>query len=251
MSLVGKYRWLQTWIGLRLLKSGLRYRGEEDGALSTADLPADVSIVNRIDFILSFCKGKNILHIGFADYPFTKESVINKSLLHLELKRVAGSVIGFDNDINAVSEYVSLTNDKEVITGDLLQLPLSDSLPDNVEVVLLGEVLEHLPFPQKAVDNIYVSFPEGTIILVTVPNYTSLNAVAGSLYRKELVHPDHYYHFSPYTLLKIFSKEKFDLQKLFFGMYYQPGTQINAVLKSNPFMGDCIIAIFAIKKKKG
>ncbi len=50
-----------------------------------------VKIFNRVDFILDYCKGKNVLHVGFSDHPFTVKKIEDKTLLHLSLKQAAGN----------------------------------------------------------------------------------------------------------------------------------------------------------------
>lgn len=247
MSFIGKYRWFQNFLGLSLLKKGLHYRVRSNFELSLKDLPAGVRMVNRVDFILDYCRDKSVLHIGFADHPFTAERIKDGSLLHIQLKHVADPVMGFDNDQEAINEYTSLTGDTKAIVGDLMKLESLD-LNDTFDIILLGEVLEHLRDPHKAIENLYNTLPGKTIFLVSVPNYTSLDSLGGSLHQKESIHPDHYWYFSSYTLLKLFPSAKFDLLELVFGMYYQKGKDINFVLRQFPFMGDCIIGVFKSKK---
>jgi SAM-dependent methyltransferase len=249
MSILSKSRWLFTYAGFLFLKRGLSRRAMEDIQLSRHTFPSGVRMVNRIDYVLDYCTGKKVLHVGFADHPDTAERVKNNKMLHLHLRKVCKFLYGFDNHPSAVRVYTELTEDKNTVCADLMQKPLD--LPDDkdFEVILLGEVIEHLENPYQAIENLFESLPSGTIFMVTVPNYTSLDSIAGSVYQKESVHPDHHWYFSCYTLLKLFPPEKFDLQELLFGMYFQQGKLINAVLKRYPFMGDCIIGIFKSKKQ--
>ncbi len=108
--------------------------------------------------------------------------------------------------------------------------------------------MEHLKCPGDAIDILHKAFTNGTQVLVTVPNYMAIDNMAASFNKTETIHPDHYWYFSPYTLCKLFDKDKFELHQLNFGMYYQRNTKLNMVMKSFPFNGDCIIAVFSIKK---
>lgn len=246
---MSKINWAMTWLGTALLKKGLGHRLHGEGAkwLQQGGL-AGVSIYNRVDFILDYCKGKNITHAGFTDHPFMEERIANGSLLHLQLKQVAGSLSGIDIAQPAIDTYKQLTQDNNVYWADIVQAYPQAVIAQQPEVIVLSEVLEHLPDPYRAVETLYHSFGHGVKLLVTVPNYTSLDSMAASLHRTESIHPDHYWYFSPFTLQRLFGSDRFKPEALHFGMYYGKGVAINAYLKKYPFTGDCILAVFSINK---
>lgn len=206
-------------------------------------------IFNRVDFILEYCNSKNVLHIGCTDYPFTKVKLENNSLLHKILKQAAAKTAGIDNNKDSIEEYKILTGDNAIYYCNVMQHYPEEINAGEFDIVLLSEVLEHLSDPARALDVLFEHFNNGTKILVTVPNYAAIGSLAASLHKTESIHPDHYWYFSPYTLTKLFNKEKFKLLDLHFGMYYQRSKKINSLLKAFPFNGDCIIAIFEIKKQ--
>jgi 2-polyprenyl-3-methyl-5-hydroxy-6-metoxy-1,4-benzoquinol methylase len=244
-----KINWLGTWASFSTLKILLGYRinGEKNKFWIQEPKTNKVDIYNRVDFILNYCKNKSVLHIGCTDFPFTREKFENKSLLHENLKQVAKSVIGLDNNEESIRDYVALTGDKNIFYCDINEMYPKEIEGEKFDVILLSEVLEHLINPSKAIAVLKNSFAEGTKVLVTVPNYSSIQAIAASLNQKETIHPDHYWYFSPYTLTRLFQGANFVLEELNFGMYYQRDTKINIVMKKFPFNGDCIIAIFSIK----
>ena len=237
-------------MSLGILKRVLAYRikGEQNKIWIQTPEKNKINIYNRVNFILDYCKAKKVLHIGCTDFPFTKDKLKNNSMLHQLLKSVSAKITGIDNNINSIEEYVKLTGDNDVYYCDIMQSYPEEVTPGGYDVILLSEVMEHLIKPAKALDVLHEHFSNGTKILVTVPNYASMAGLAASLNKTEAIHPDHYWYFSPYTLCRLFNKEKFDLEQLHFGMYYQRNTKINAVMKKFPFNADCIIAIFSIKK---
>ncbi|MFN8252597.1 MAG: hypothetical protein U0V75_12025 [Ferruginibacter sp.] len=251
MSVQSKINWLSTGLGLQLLKRSLRKRLEGGGAAFMQDIPCkQPRILNRIDFILEECRNQKVLHVGFTDHPFTAERIQNKQLLHLQLKDIAAALYGIDADEPSVALYSNVTADKNVICADITKAYPDAVVQFSPQLILLGEVLEHLKNPHEAAEILYKSFRDGTKLLVTVPNYTALDNIAAALHQTESVHPHHYWHFSPYTLQKVFDPSRFDLLQLHFGMYYQAGKKINAVMQANPFYGDCIMAVFSINKKQ-
>jgi hypothetical protein len=249
LKIKSKIQWGVTWLAMGMLKRSLRYRVSGESAGWLQNIPVkNVSIFNRVDFIVEQCRNKNVLHIGFTDYPFTRQRISDGILLHQKIKLVTKSLLGLDNSSTALDEYCSATGDVNVIMGDITDHYPFEALDFNPELILLSEVLEHLANPASAVDILYNSFKDGTKVLVTVPNYTALDSLASSLHQTEGIHPDHHWYFSPYTLCKIFDDKRFRLEQLHFGMYYLQHTIINPILKQYPFNGDCIMAIFSITK---
>lgn len=251
LKIKSKIQWGVTWLAMGMLKRSLKYRISGEGAGWLQHIPVkNVSIFNRVDFIVEQCRDKNVLHIGFTDHPFTRQRMNDGILLHLQVKPVTKLLLGLDNSSEALAEYCKATGDDNVILGDITDHYPLQVLTFHPELILLSEVLEHLADPAKAVDILYNSFSNGTRVLVTVPNYTGLDSLASSLNKTEGIHPDHHWYFSPYTLCKLFDDKRFQLQQLHFGMFYLQHTVINAVLKQYPFNGDCIMAIFSITKNE-
>jgi hypothetical protein len=249
LKITNAIRWVVSGLALALLKKGMRYRLEgQNKAWLQPPRYMHPTIVNRIDFIMEQCHGKKVLHIGFTDYPYTIERIRSGTLLHTQLKKITTELYGIDNDAHAIEQYRSMTGDANVFDTDIASGYPSEALSFNPELILLSEVLEHLEDPYNAVDLLHRSFKEDTVVLVTVPNYTSLDSLAASLHRTESIHPHHCWYFSPYTLCRLFDDKRFKLHQLHFGMYYEARSKINSVLKDYPFNGDCIIAIFSIIK---
>jgi Methyltransferase domain len=246
--MIGKLRWIIIGGCFAILKKALRYRLKYSGAQWVQSLPfLKNSITNREDFILNFCKNKNVLHIGFTDYPYTKEKWQHNNLLHAKIKKVAKFTFGIDNNQSSIDEYINLSGDTQVKYTDITNEYPSDVLANNYDVIVFAEVLEHLQNPAKAIAVMAKTFRSNTKILVTVPNYTSLDSISASLNKTESIHRHHYWYFSPYTLNKLFENHGCVCEEMSFGMYYNSGKKINLVLNNNSFVGDCIIAIFSVK----
>ena len=55
-------------------------------------------LLQRVDYIKEMCRGKKVLHLGCANYPYTESSIENGTNLHLDLMNIAGELYGFDYD---------------------------------------------------------------------------------------------------------------------------------------------------------
>lgn len=225
-----------------MLKRGLHYRisGEQKRWLQS--YPA-AGLVNRKQFITEYCRDKAVLHIGFADAPFTAERIQQQTLLHTQLKATASSLYGVDTNEDAVNNYRTLTGDENVSTVPLREWKQEQA--SLYELVLVGEVLEHIASPSEFITECTTLLQPGQEVLVTVPNFTSLDSMAASLHTTESVHEDHHWYFSPYTLLRKFNQSAWELKSFAFGVYGEK--QPNFIQRQFPATGDCIIAVFKRK----
>ncbi len=237
-----KLKWILIAAGMKLLKVGLQYRISGERRQWLQPIPK-AGLVNRQQYIINYCRQKSVLHIGFADAPFTKERIEKNLLLHTAIQSVASFVFGIDTDEEAVAVYQNLTGDRNTQAEFLQNLQYQKALA--CELVLAGEVLEHTSNPVAFVDVCSSVLQAGQELMITVPNYTSLDSIAASLHGTESVHPDHHWYFSPYTLLQKFNKEEWQLLHFEFGLY--GAAMPNFIQKKYMATGDCIIAVF--KKK--
>ena len=240
-------KWIITWISFALLRKSLHYRLAGAGASWLQPLNGKApTMVNRVDYILQYCQNKRVLHIGFTDHPFTSERLASGDLLHQRLKGVTSGLAGVDLGQDGLDIYKNATNDINAWQADIVHAYPQQAISFKPSLILLTEVLEHLTDPYGAIRVLHASFEAGTMVLVTVPNYTALDSIAASLHQTESIHPDHHWYFSPYTLGKLFNEKMFRREDLKFGMYYQPGSRVNSFLKNYPFNGDCMIAVYTI-----
>jgi SAM-dependent methyltransferase len=237
-----KIKWIFIELGYFFLKYALRYRISGSGRKWLQVTP-EGEVCKREDFIFKHCKGIKILHIGFADAPFTAERIKDGSMLHLGLKQTAESLFGVDADKEAVDFYSRMTADLEV--ASLKTDELSVDFIRQFDLILMGEVLEHMKNPHGAMEGLAKKMKCGQQILVTVPNYVSADNIAASLNHKESIHPDHYWYFSPYTLGKIFDSEKW-VRKEFAYVFYGKKDP-NFIQVKHKHLSDGLAAIFELK----
>lgn len=106
----------------------------------------DAPVVNRVEFVLDHCRGKRVLEFG-ASGP-----------LHDQIMAVASTYLGVDR---AVSTGV-MAFDLDDVTQSLV--PEADP-----EIIVCGEVLEHLSNPGWFLTRLRRQYPE-VPVLITVPN---------------------------------------------------------------------------------
>jgi predicted TPR repeat methyltransferase len=55
-----------------------------------------VKSTGREKYILDACRNQKVLHLGCADWPFTKDRIVKNKLLHESIQNVAAHLSGVD-----------------------------------------------------------------------------------------------------------------------------------------------------------
>lgn len=211
-------------------------------------------LVQRIEYLKEICRGKKVLHLGCADYPFTEQAIKAKTHLHFELMDIAAELYGFDYDQPGIDILEQHGADK-LYRADLEHL---EDLPldEKFEVIVAGEIIEHLSNPGLFLRGIKRFMNSETNLVVTTINaYAGVRFFVYGLRGKggtnEPVHPDHVSYYSYKTLSLILNREKLDVNRFAFydiGTNHRPHDNwrqllINDVcVKISPSWADGIIA---------
>lgn len=159
-----------------------------------------VPCVERMPWLLQRLTGKTILHVG-ADGP-----------LHPQLLKVCARAYGIDQAEARYPDYRQMDIESE-------ELP---AYPD-VEVVLLGEVLEHLVSPGVLLWQVREHYPNAEVI-ITVPNAFSAAGQAWMRKGWENCNKDHTAWYSYRTLLTLVEKCGYQMQE----WYWHTGKPLTA-----------------------
>jgi hypothetical protein len=140
---------------------------------------------SRFAFFENICSNKKIMHIGCADSMAFSED----SNLHIHLSKTC-IIHGMDIDAEATAKLA------EVCPGTYFTS--YDQITEHYDLVLIPEVMEHVPNVNLFLKDIFsISSKE---YLFTVPSINIAQIFCDDSFALEMVHPDHKYWFSPYTL---------------------------------------------------
>lgn len=185
----------------------------------------DFDSVQRVDLIKEMCTGRRVLHLGCTNWPYTEDAITSKMLLHFDLEKVAAEIVGIDADQAgiAILERHGSTN---LIQGDLERLE-SCPLDGPFDVIVAGEVIEHVSNPGLFLDGIKRFMGEGSDLVLTTPNaYCAMRFVyyglRGRRGKAEPVHPDHVAYYSYSTLKLLVERHGFEVTRFYF---YDLGTE--------------------------
>ncbi|OGZ18933.1 MAG: hypothetical protein A2175_02265 [Candidatus Nealsonbacteria bacterium RBG_13_42_11] len=185
-------------------------------------LPAR-GIQSRIALFEKNLDKKRVLHFGCSDWPYTKEKVFEKNLLHQDLEKVASELYGVDLSEEGI-RIMKEQGIRNLFTGDIYTLAEDKNLADKkFDVILATEILEHLVNPGMALDSVkrYIlkTNPECRIIF-TVPNCQNFwHSFISGLRKKETVHYDHKFYFSYRTFRTLLEEIGFETEDFYFVTY--------------------------------
>lgn len=184
--------------------------------------------MQRVDELEVRTRGRRVLHLGCTNWPYTAESDRAGTLLHRRLSASAAELWGLDGDEAGLHALADLGFDRLWI-GDLEHLEHARPLlPAEAtgglgpfDVVVAGEVLEHLGRPAALLEGLHRLLAPGAEVLVTVPNaYCAFRfasyAAAGRRGHGEPVHPDHVAYYSASTLGLLLDRCGYDVEDLAF-----------------------------------
>jgi hypothetical protein len=184
-------------------------------------------IVDREELLLAMAQGKRVLHFGFIDSIFLEQKLADGTLLHKKLQAVADFLFGIDIDEQLLESYRAVTNDHQNMVYDIAAGTDQPHLHKDYDLILFPEVLEHVPNPANVLVNLQkLCAANRATLCITVPNGFYTEAFIAAMHGQELVHPDHFYYFTPHTLKKLLEYAGFssiDLHFYNFGSSLAPG----------------------------
>src|SRR5687768_15580909 len=151
-----------------------------------------IRLVQRIDAIRRICRNRNVLHLGCTNYPYTDDATEQSMLLHFDLDEVAERLTGFDYDQEGL-DILKGDGSTNLFRADLESLAQVDC-SDTFDVIIAGEMIEHLNNPGLFLNGIKrFMTPETRLMITTVNAYCALRvaiyAVRGKGGINEPVHP--------------------------------------------------------------
>lgn len=155
------------------------------------------SPVDRTKYIIERCRGRKVLDLGCYDETAVVK-LGTQHWLHGEISKVAYSVVGVDNSEQIPEAGLQTGQNSRILRGDVTRLE-EFARSQEVEVIVAGELLEHLAHPLEFLTDLHALFPGRELVLST-PNATSLTNAALALAQRESSHRDHLQVFSYKTL---------------------------------------------------
>ncbi|HVM18864.1 MAG TPA: methyltransferase domain-containing protein [Egibacteraceae bacterium] len=175
------------------------------------------ALVRREEHLVARCVGKRVLHLGCVDHPMHVERLQTGTWLHGRLTEVASEVVGLDIAEESVAAARELSGLDNMRVGDAEQLPDQAAELGSFDVVVAGEIIEHLNNPGLFLAGVRSVLNPGGLLLLTTVNAFCLRRLLRIPLGIESVHPDHVAYYSHATLRVLF--ERFGYEVVFAGSH--------------------------------
>jgi hypothetical protein len=190
----------------------------------------DARLVDRSNFVTGFTAGKSVVDLGFVDQSRMVSKRALGTWLHASVAQAARSAVGIDSDPEGVQfarelgfdAYVADCEDREALAELALQ---------PAEVVIAGEIIEHLDQPGRFLEAVKVLVDEEGALLITTPNACSMTNFLSGLMHRELVNPDHVGWYSWHTLRTLLGRHGWVLREVRYYGFPSVSASASASLK--------------------
>lgn len=154
-------------------------------------------MADRIEYLCSLAAGRRVLDVGVVDH--TLRDPHDPQWLHGRLRQVAARCVGVDVLDSAAARLRDWGFD--VRCWDLTQGPLEERF----DLIVLGEVLEHLGAPLALLRSARLMLEPGGVVVVTTPNPWYAGTVLRSITRSSVYadNADHTAWYDPCTLCEL------------------------------------------------
>lgn len=196
--------------------------------------------LNKEQYIIQQLEcNSNVLHVGCTNSPTTIERWKKGTLLHKNLcdhaKAIGSNVIGIDIDDKAINFLKSKMQDETILNIDAHQLSESHLKARQFDLIIAGDVIEHLSNPGLFCQSCNSVLSPGGRIVITTSNAFHIVRFIKALLFHEAVHNEHTAYYSHKTISRLLNMCNLDCTN--FG-YYKCEPLINYSL--NRFVSNVI-----------
>lgn len=171
-------------------------------------------LVDRADYLIEAIRGRRAAHVGFVDSGCWSYHDRFDSWLHAHLDAAASSLVGLDLDEAGVQRALELGFAAHAVDARDPEAVAALGL-DPVDVVVAGEVIEHLDDSGSFLEGLHSLVAPGGRLVVTTPNASGLlNAGAAALAGYEVNHPDHVTLYSCFTLTNLMQRHGWEVDEV-------------------------------------
>jgi 2-polyprenyl-3-methyl-5-hydroxy-6-metoxy-1,4-benzoquinol methylase len=197
----------------------------------THKIGALTPVRDRAAFILEMCKGRCVMHLGCAAWPLTEQQLRDNMLLHAPISKAARRAYGVDLSEEGLA-FLRTRGFKDLICWDVEKLD-ELQVQDQVEVVVAGEVMEHLSNPGLFLQGVsrFMKRHKSKLI-ISVPNaFSYRHFIPVLLTKTEYVMPDHTAYYSFSTLTELLKRHGLKISQRFTCTYAEGSTGMKRLIK--------------------
>jgi 2-polyprenyl-3-methyl-5-hydroxy-6-metoxy-1,4-benzoquinol methylase len=176
------------------------------------DMTVDVTrLPDRLDYLAASVQGLDVLDVGCVNHDLDARGTDDHVWLHALLCRHAAHVMGIDILPDAIERL--RTEGYDVMKADATTV----SLHKQFDVIVAGEVIEHIENPSALLRNLARHLkPEGSIFITTPnPFYILVQLQILIFGRLKIFNAEHVLWLCPYTMKTLAERSGLTLEKAF------------------------------------
>jgi len=185
--------------------------------------------INRMEHLLDECKNRKVLHLGCSSGSHIQARIERGSLLHTALYGVSSTLYGLDLDNESLDVMRQVLGYNNLYEGNVETLE-QVGIRTKFDVVLAGDLLEHITRPGAMLDGIKSLLNDSGKIIISTNNAFGLNYQLRRWTGNFVEHFEHVCFFSPETLLHLFDRHGYKIKKMY-GAYTEPPYTLGQKLK--------------------
>jgi SAM-dependent methyltransferase len=196
---------MQRWQEISSDPNDPKIMGVRRSAIKRARV--DKLVFDRVAYLCGLVAGRSVLDVGVVEH--TRSAMEGPQWLHGHLSRIAASCVGVDV-IESEVKYLNKCG-FNVVLADITQAPLRQKF----DVIIGGEVLEHVDAPGMFMENCAAMLDAGGRLAITVPNPWYVNAILKNCFRWHTFvdSADHVAWYDASTLLELGQRHGFALER--------------------------------------
>ena len=172
---------------------------------------------SKLDLLDRQCRDRFVLHLGAVGETCqdTERRVAGAAgSVHAHLTRIARACVGVDNDAPSVTALTERGIFDNLVLADVTTLRRQDVDLPVIEVIVVGDTIEHLAEPGRLLDALGQLAEAGTRLVVTTPNALGLAVFLRNLAGHRVDGPDHVCSFNAYTLTNLLGRYGWTVDEL-------------------------------------
>ncbi len=190
----------------------------------------------RLDTIRKKTRGKKVLDVGCVDHRSANEQ--GEEWLHRVIREQASELVGLDFEADEVRKLIE--RGYNIVHGDAEVKDLGQTF----DVVVAGELIEHLENPGLFLRNMRKHLVPGGELILTTPNPFYPKRLAEILVgRQAQVNPQHVSWFCPQTLKTMMARTGFvDIEITPFNNSQRMRAAVEALSRFRPWFATNLLA---------
>lgn len=199
-------------------EDALHGRTHSDGGCFEFDNASKEYVLNRFEYLENLVEGKTLIHVGCVDTPDALSwKMTTDRWLHARLAKKAARCVGIDISQIGIEHLKERYGIEDIYCLDLMRDDLSIAGNQSWDLIILGEMLEHLDNPVEFLASLRSKIVDKVSrVVVTVPNAMTIYNWRGALNHREQINTDHRYWFTPYTLAKVVTRAGYRVEDIRF-----------------------------------